>query len=127
MQPLIVDKTLESMRKAIESSLNEDDSNAYTRHVLANYWETGVPLSSNRIIHDLLIILRNVTARVITLSKPNNGKSTDTFDSKKLYRTTNIEAAWSDLMKKVAEGIRPQDNQLTEVDKKLNKNLRGIK
>jgi phosphatidylinositol 4-kinase len=126
MQPLIVDATLDNIRNAIETCLEECDIESHSRRVLARYWEAGTPLSSNRIIHDLLIILRNVSARVIALANPKNNKLPDLIDSKKLHLTINIEEAWSDLMKKVADGVRPQDAELTEIDKKLNKNLRGI-
>jgi phosphatidylinositol 4-kinase len=123
MQPLIVDKTLDNIRNAIDTCLKESDHEAYSRRVLATYWESGMPLSSNRIIHDLLIILRNVTARVVAVSKP---AAIDETDLKKLHLTNNIEHAWFDLMKKVAEGVRPQDDASNDMDKKLNKNLRGI-
>lgn len=126
MQPLIVDKTLDNIRTAIDTCLAEPDHQTYSRRVLATYWESGMPLSSNRVIHDLLIILRNVAARVIALSKPTNNECIEESDLKKLHLTINIEHAWSDLMKKVAEGVRPQDADLDEMDKKLNKNLRGI-
>ncbi|KAI9473755.1 MAG: hypothetical protein EXX96DRAFT_316861 [Benjaminiella poitrasii] len=125
MQPLIVDNTLDNVKYAIDACLKECDHDAYSRRVLASYWEAGIPLSSNRIIHDLLIILRNVTARVITASNPNDQKD-DIIDLKKLHLTTNIEHSWSILMEKVSNGVRPQAEELTEMDKKLNKNLRGI-
>lgn len=125
MQPLIVDKTLENIRNAIDDCLKECDIEAYSKRVLASYWEAGIPLGSNRIIHDLLIILRNVTARVIAVSNPTNDQP-EQISLKKLHLTTNIENAWSDLMKKVAEGVRPQGDQVSETDKKLNKSLRGI-
>lgn len=125
MQPLIVDQTLDNIRNAIATCLQESDEESYSRRVLASYWEAGMPLSANRIIHDLLIILRNVTARVIALSTPSPEKISQK-ELNKLHLTTNIEGAWSGLMKKAAEGITPQDDKLNEMDKKLNKNLRGI-
>lgn len=125
MQPLIIDQTLDSIRDAIAACLQIGDDDSYSRRVLANYWEAGMPLSSNRIIHDLLIILRNVTARVIALSTPKP-EHIGQNELNKLHLTTNIEGAWSVLMKKVAEGVTPQDEVLSEMDKKLNKNLRGV-
>jgi phosphatidylinositol 4-kinase len=125
MHPLIVDKTLDNIRNAIDTCLRDHDNDSHSRRVLANYWEAGMPLSSNRIIHDLLIILRNVTARVISLSSPRKEPVTQN-DLKKLYLTTNIEHAWSGLMKKTAEGIRPPESDSSDMDKKLYKNLRGI-
>lgn len=125
MHPLIVNQTLDNIRNAIDTCLSDHDEDSYSRRVLANYWEAGMPLSSNRIIHDLLIILRNVTARVIAVTKPEKG-SIDQKDLKKLHLTTNIEHAWSDLMKKTAGGIRPEETEAGEMDKKLYKNLRGI-
>jgi phosphatidylinositol 4-kinase len=125
MQPLIVDKTLDNIRNAIDTCLEQHDHESYSRRVLASYWEGGMPLSSNRIIHDLLIILRNVTARVIALSQPSNEPIIRT-DLENLHLTTNIEHAWSDLMVRAAEGVRPQEDESNDIDKKLNKNLRGI-
>ncbi|KAI9260781.1 hypothetical protein BY458DRAFT_258098 [Sporodiniella umbellata] len=63
IQPLIVNKTLDLIKNAIDGCLQECDENSFSRKVLGNYWEDGMPLSSNRIIHDLLIILRNACAR----------------------------------------------------------------
>ncbi|KAI8079556.1 uncharacterized protein B0P05DRAFT_541070 [Gilbertella persicaria] len=120
IQPLFVDSTLDHIKAAIDGCLKQSDKTSYSRRVLASYWEAGIPLSSNRIIHDLLIILRNVTARVIAddyAALPVEHTSTS-----QLHLTTHIEHAWSGLMKKVAGGFRPQDDQ---VDQKLNKNLRG--
>ena len=127
IHPLIVDKTLDHIRNAIDACLQENNTESYSRRVLASYWEAGMPLSSNRIIHDLLIIMRNVTARVLSLSKPvcNNGPATEQ-ELEKLYLTTHIEHAWSDLMKKTAEGCRPMEANSNEIDRKLYKNLRGI-
>lgn len=127
MQPLIVDQTLDTIRNAIAACLQTDDEELYSRRVLANYWEAGMPLSSNRIIHDLLIILRNVTARVIALSTPSSShEHINQNELTKLHLTTNIEDAWSILMKKVAEGVTPVDQELDEMDKKLSKQLRGV-
>ncbi|KAI7904651.1 uncharacterized protein BX663DRAFT_324170 [Cokeromyces recurvatus] len=125
IQPLIVDRTLDNIKNAIDTCLKECDGDSYSRRVLATYWEAGVPLSSNRIIHDLLIIFRNVTARVVAVSNPSDQKNGPT-DLKKLHLTTNIEHAWSILMEKVARGVPSQNGGLMETDKKLNKNLRGI-
>lgn len=130
MQPLIVDKTLDNIRIAIDSCLTTCDAEAYSRQVLASYWEAGIPLSANRIIHDLLIILRNVTARVIAVSRPTHEQQQQQqqhahISLHKLHlTTTNIESAWSDLMIKVAQGVGSQSGG--DTDKKLNKNLRGI-
>jgi phosphatidylinositol 4-kinase len=128
MQPLIVNNTLDHIRTAIDTCLKDHDQDSYGRCVLASYWEDGMPLSSNRIIHDLLIILRNVTARVIALANPDGAtnKTMDQVDLRRLHLTHTIEDAWSDLMKKTATGVRPQADTSSDVDLKLNKNLRGV-
>ncbi|KAI8974048.1 hypothetical protein BDB01DRAFT_807332 [Pilobolus umbonatus] len=92
MQPLIVDDALDIVKSTIEQCLTQD---SYSRRVLASYWENGMPLSSNRIIHDLLIVLRNIIARVMS------GVHTkiSTLDLNKLHLTSHIHAAWSELMK----------------------------
>lgn len=125
MQPLFVDQTLDNINHATETCLRECDRNSYSRRVLASYWEAGMPLSSNRIIHDFLIILRNVTARVIASYSPTK-ETVSQNEMKRLHLTVNIENAWSDLMKKAAEGVRPEDSQLDELDRRLDENLRGI-
>ncbi|KAG0179232.1 phosphatidylinositol-4- kinase [Apophysomyces sp. BC1034] len=117
-QPLIQDETLDHIRVAITTCLKEHDVTDYSRRVLARYWEEGVPLSSNRVVHDLLIVLRNVTARVITgLADPVN-KAFCKNRLKKLHLTTDIEDAWSTLMRNTA--------QITERSETLKKNLRGV-
>lgn len=127
MQPLIVDSTLDNIKNAIDSCLSETDTKSYSRRVLASYWEAGIPLSSNRIIHDLLIVFRNATARMIAVSNPKSSESqtNEEIDLKKLHLTTNIESSWSLLMKRVAGGSRPKTADMSELDKKLYKNLRG--
>ncbi|KAG1141414.1 hypothetical protein G6F38_008437 [Rhizopus arrhizus] len=129
IQPLIIDKTLDLIKEAIDTCLRECDSNDFSRQVLANYWEDEMPLSSNRIIHDLLIILRNVGARAIAAAKPTEDsqqiKLSDT-QLDKLHLTNNIESAWSDLMKKTAHNIQSLSQGLNEQDVKLAKMLRGI-
>lgn len=125
MRPLLVDKTLNKINLATDTCLSECDKEAYSRRVLANYWEAGMPLSSNRLIHDFLIILRNVTARMFASSSPVHETVTPK-EFKKLHLTTNIESAWSELMKKTAEGIRPEDSEWTDLDRALDKHLRSI-
>ncbi|KAI9340342.1 hypothetical protein BD770DRAFT_218479 [Pilaira anomala] len=125
MQPLLVDRTLTNINLATDTCLSECDKEAYSRRVLSSYWEAGMPLSSNRVIHDFLITLRNVTARMIASSSPVHETVTPK-EFRKLHLTTNIESAWSELMKKTAEGIRPEDRQWTDLDRTLDKNLRSI-
>lgn len=129
IQPLIVDKTLDMIKNAIDGCLQECDATDFSRQVLANYWEDGMPLSSNRIIHDLLIILRNAGARVIAAAKPSESNkpikmSETSLD--KLHLTNNIENAWSDLMNKTAHNVQSLSQGLGEQDVKLTKMLRSI-
>lgn len=101
-QPLIRDDILDLIRISITSCLRDAEGTAYSRRVLARYWEDGIPLSSNRVIHDLLIVFRNVLARVLTHMQPSKETVTPLVVSKerfsKLYLPQDIEEIWSNLM-----------------------------
>lgn len=128
-QFLIQDETLDNIRTAITTCLKEHDATSYSRRVLNKYWEDGTPLSSNRVVYDLLVILRNVTTRVIADSHPDQSTTTTlstTGGSKKLHLTRDVEHAWSELMKKTASGVRPTAASDAEKDELLNKNMRTI-
>ncbi|KAL0081209.1 hypothetical protein J3Q64DRAFT_1850940 [Phycomyces blakesleeanus] len=103
-QPLIQDTTLVFIRQAITACLREHESTTYSRRVLAKYWEDDIPLSSNRVIYDLLIILRNVSARVISKTEPISGNCAlqPSKQLRKLHLTLHVEPAWSTLMKNTA-------------------------
>ena len=128
-QFLIQDETLDNIRSAITTCLKDHDPLAYSRRVLNKYWEDGVPLSSNRVVHDLLIILRNVTARVIADSKPDASTETPSpavNTLKKLHLTRDVEQAWTELMQKTASDTRRDFSNDTEKDELLNKNMRSV-
>lgn len=128
-QFLIQDETLDHIRTAITTCLKEHDATSYSRRVLNKYWEDGTPLSSNRVVYDLLVILRNVTTRVIADSHPDPSTTTalsTTAGSKKFHLTRDVEHAWSELMKKTASGVRPTAASDAEKDELLNKNMRTI-
>ncbi|KAF7723837.1 phosphatidylinositol-4- kinase [Apophysomyces ossiformis] len=117
-QPLIQDETLDHIRVAITTCLKEHDATAYSRRVLQRYWEEGVPLSSNRVVHDLLIVLRNVAARVITDYSESTNSTISQKRYKSLHLTKDIERAWSTLMRNTAK--------VNEKSELLKKNLRGV-
>lgn len=125
-QPLIRDDTLDLIRVSISSCLRDAEGTAYSRRVLARYWEDGVPLSSNRVIHDLLIVFRNVLVRVIAHSEPTLETVTPIIVPVKkfarLYLPHDVETSWSVLMQDTAKKIQ----QVTETDKLLNKSLKNI-
>ncbi|KAI8148722.1 hypothetical protein BJV82DRAFT_642239 [Fennellomyces sp. T-0311] len=126
-QFLIQDETLDNIRSAITACLKDHDPLAYSRRVLNKYWEDGVPLSSNRVVHDLLIILRNVTARVIADSRPDaHTQAPSPAAPKKLHLTRDVEQAWTELMRKTASGVRPTAPTDVEKDELLNKNMRSV-
>lgn len=120
-QPLIRDDTLDLVRISITSCLRDAEGTAYSRRVLARYWEDGIPLSSNRVIHDLLIVFRNVLARVLTHMQPNKETITPLVVSKerlsKLYLPQDIEEIWSNLMQEPVK----QEEELT-----LSKSLKHV-
>ncbi|KAI7893269.1 uncharacterized protein EV154DRAFT_600987 [Mucor mucedo] len=125
-QPLIRDDTLDLIRISISSCLRDAEGTAYSRRVLARYWEDGIPLSSNRVIHDLLIVFRNVLARVIAHSNPTTDTVTPIIVPVKkfarLYLPHDVETSWSVLMQDTATKIQ----LVTEVDRMLNKSLKNI-
>ncbi|KAI8067784.1 hypothetical protein BC940DRAFT_340507 [Gongronella butleri] len=70
-QKLIHDQLLEQINSAIGTCFKDHDVSVYSRRVLARYAEQGTPLSSNRVLYDWLLVLRNVTARVIANADPS--------------------------------------------------------
>ncbi|CAO0794100.1 unnamed protein product [Mucor circinelloides] len=120
-QPLIRDDTLDLIRISITSCLRDAEGTAYSRRVLARYWEDGVPLSSNRVIHDLLIVFRNVLARVLIHMKPTKDTVTPLVVPKerfsKLYLPQDIEEIWAQLMQQPAK---------IEAETQLSKTLKHV-
>jgi phosphatidylinositol 4-kinase len=125
-QPLIRDDTLDLVRISITSCLRDAEGTAYSRRVLARYWEDGVPLSSNRVIHDLLIVFRNVLARVLAHAEPTTETVTPITvpveKFAKLYLPRDVESTWSVLMQDTAK----RNQQVTEKDVLLNKSLKSV-
>ena len=125
-QPLVRDDTLDMIRLSITSCLKNAEGNAYSRRVLARYWEDGIPLSSNRVIHDLLIVFRNVLARVLAHAQPNTETSTrvtiPTEKLSKIYLTHDIEDTLSLLMQQPAQKFK----QISEKEQILQKSLKGV-
>ncbi|KAI8097412.1 uncharacterized protein BX664DRAFT_326316 [Halteromyces radiatus] len=121
-QSLIQDTVLEQIATSIQTCLKDHDVSGYGRRVLARYWEDGMPLSSNRVVYDLLIVLRNVTARVLAQADPsNNEPSTPSVlvgKTRKSHWTDTIDTAWSALMKK------PFDT--SNKNQELNHSLRSV-
>ncbi|KAI8996972.1 hypothetical protein BDB01DRAFT_769342 [Pilobolus umbonatus] len=127
-QSLIRDDTLDIIRIAITSCLKDAEESAYSRRVLARYWEDGAPLSSNRVVHDLLIVLRNISARVIAHTYPTSKTTTPIIlpndKLSKLNLTHEIDSAWSILMQNIARKIHPE--QPTEKEIQLGKTLKNV-
>lgn len=110
------------VRISITSCLRDAEGTAYSRKVLARYWEDGIPLSSNRVIHDLLIVFRNVLARVLAEFTPSSQTATPlVINAKKLSKlhlAHDVERAWGVLLQKST--IRP-------IDKSIEKNNSLVK
>lgn len=125
-QPIIRDDTLELIRVSITSCLRDAEGTAYSRRVLARYWEDGIPLSSNRVIHDLLIIFRNVLVRVLAHSQPTTSTPIVVAAQKfaKLHLPHDIEDIWSSLMQEPAKAIHP--TEASNKDMLLNKSLKHV-
>lgn len=126
MQPIIRDDTLDLIRISITSCLRDAEGTAYSRRVLARYWEDGIPLSSNRVIHDLLIVFRNILVRVLTHSQPKKSTPIIVATQKlaRLHLPHDIEDSWSSLMQAPAKAM----NSIEESNngKLLNKSLKYV-
>lgn len=96
-QSLIQNTMLDQISTSIQTCLKNHDVSGYGRRVLARYWEDGMPLSSNRVVYDLLIVLRNVTARVLMQSDPATFSSSGKLQ--KAHWTHTISGSWELLMK----------------------------
>lgn len=110
------------VRISITSCLRDAEGTAYSRKILARYWEDGIPLSSNRVIHDLLIVFRNVLARVLAQFEPTSQTTSPlVINAKKLNKLHlphDVEQTWASLMQK--SSIRP-------IDKSIEKNNMLVK
>lgn len=125
-QFLIQDETLDNIRDAITACLKEHDASAYSRRVLQKYYEDGLPLSSNRVVYDLLVVLRNVTARVIANSTPDTAAHAPSTNPRKVHLTRDIEHAWTELMRCTGPGVRRTGVAAADKDELLNKNMRSV-
>ncbi|KAI9262886.1 hypothetical protein EDC94DRAFT_88967 [Helicostylum pulchrum] len=125
-QPLIRDDTLDLVRISISSCLKDAEPTAYSRRILTRYSDDKAPLSSNRVINDLLIVLRNVLARVIARTEPTPETKTPIVvsveKSAKLYLPKDIESSWSVLMQDTAKKAQ----SVTEKDMSLKKSLKYV-
>ncbi|CAO3596291.1 unnamed protein product [Absidia cylindrospora] len=102
-QSLIQNNVLDQISTSIQACLKDHDVSGYGRRVLARYWEDGMPLSSNRVVYDLLVVLRNVTARVLTQTDPSNSvlsSPSSVGKYRKHHWTDTIDESWTVLMKK---------------------------
>ncbi|KAI8342828.1 hypothetical protein BC941DRAFT_509709 [Chlamydoabsidia padenii] len=93
------------------------DTNDKTRRVLAKYWDQGEPLTSNRIIYDVMILFRNILARNLASS------DTPLFTLLQVgpgsHLTGGITQAWTRLLSTPVT-LRTNDWQRTE------KNLKAM-
>lgn len=125
-QPLIRDDTLDLVRISISSCLKDAEPTAYSRRILTRYSDDKAPLSSNRVINDLLIVLRNVLARVIARTEPTPETKTPIVvsveKSAKLYLPKDIGSSWSMLMQDTAKKAQ----SATEKDVSLKKSLKYV-
>lgn len=115
-QALVQDSVLEQIGTIITTCLKNNDVTSYSRRVLARYLEDGIPLSSNRIVYDLLVVLRNVGARVLAQEDPANNHSDSsslksTAKTNKVHWTNTIDRSWSTLMKN-AFNVEQKDQKL---------------
>lgn len=130
IQSLLNDDTLDMVRVSITTCLKNAENNAYSRRVLAQYMEEDAPLSSNRIIHDLLIAFRNVLSRVLTHAAPDNSTAVPiTLNSQqlsKMYLPCDIESIWSLLMENPSKKFNVTTEQGSYIDKSLVKNIKQL-
>ncbi|CAO3637256.1 unnamed protein product [Cunninghamella echinulata] len=122
-QALVQDSVLEQISTIITTCLKNNDVTSYSRRVLARYLEDGIPLSSNRIVYDLLVVLRNVGARVLAQEDPANNHSNSsslksTTKTNKVHWTNAIDHSWSTLMKNAFNA--------EQKDQKLASSLRSV-
>ncbi|KAI8142097.1 hypothetical protein BJV82DRAFT_617170 [Fennellomyces sp. T-0311] len=118
---LINDNVLDAVRKSISACLESDTADMASRHILSNYWNARMPLSSNRMICDLLIIWRNCLARIVSNCGATTGPQEDRFcpDYADMYLTTRIKEPWTKLMERTQHDTPPEELS-RELVQKLN-------
>lgn len=98
--------TLERVRQSVRHVLSSTRESTtikdrfwYCSQMLQGYWKAGIPFSNNRIIYDLLILLRNSLARNLRPDEPRSDSTFchDTFQE--LHLTKTLEhSKWSQLL-----------------------------
>jgi phosphatidylinositol 4-kinase len=114
-QPLIQNETLDHVRYALDSCIAERGPDDYSRQIARKYWDEQQPLSNNRLIYDLLVILRNVTARMVVGQEPK----ADTF--RKEYSTQTFQDTCRMLVTRESVVIRPSSEDASDKSNQLSK------
>jgi phosphatidylinositol 4-kinase len=116
-QPLIQNETLDHVRYAIDTCIAERGSDDYCRQVAKKYWDEKQPLSNNRLIYDLMMILRNVTGRMVTAHETKLAKEKCAL---------SFEDACTYLVDRPSIVVRPSSADASDKDKQLSKAMRGV-
>ncbi|RCH96416.1 phosphatidylinositol-4- kinase [Rhizopus azygosporus] len=129
VQAMLQDDVLDMIRISITTCLRNADKSAYSRRVLAQYMNDGAPLSSNRIVHDLLVIFRNTLARILANAVPESSCTTPIVltpkQCSKLYITKDIERIWTTLMQYSSKNHEVIDKG-SEIDAQLKKCVKHL-
>ncbi|KAI8081307.1 uncharacterized protein BX664DRAFT_340096 [Halteromyces radiatus] len=147
--------TIDIIRTAITQCLETDDQQSPNRQTLITYWEKDEPMTFNRTVYDILVIIRNVLARnmasLLTSNNDDNNNNNNNMDNnnnsnrrspstfipiypdccgRKPHLTQDIEYEWTLLLNKAINVDHSTDKRLEEEqDRKgaLNeKNLRKL-
>ncbi|KAI9022175.1 hypothetical protein CLU79DRAFT_815895 [Phycomyces nitens] len=129
-QPLLKEHSLENIRCAISRCLNEHPATSYSRHILDRYWQSGMPLSGNRIVYDFLSTIRNVSIGVLgninPRNVPDNWVCPESPEDQKMAIKRPLECLRSTLLQQPTERIDHSLSDSVEKNILLNKNLRAI-
>ncbi|KAL0083114.1 hypothetical protein F4703DRAFT_1860187 [Phycomyces blakesleeanus] len=129
-QPLLKENLLENIRCAILRCLKEHPVTSYSRYILDRYWQSGMPLSSNRVVYDFLSTIRNVSISVVGNINPREIKESwecpESEENRRAAAKLPLLHLRSILLKQPAKRL---DLSLSDLDEKnvlLNKTLRAI-
>lgn len=118
-QPLIHNETLDHVRYALDKCVGERGPDDYSRQIAKKYWDEQQPLSNNRLIYDLMVILRNVTARMVVGQEPK------AHLSKKEHSAQTFQDTCRMLVDRESVLTRPSSEDASEKVNQLSKAMRG--
>ncbi|OZJ03933.1 hypothetical protein BZG36_03611 [Bifiguratus adelaidae] len=142
LRPIIQGELLNRMRDALTNTLTSDEVSPYCRQVLKKHSEI-TPLSNNKIIDEILLMLRNVLARVLVHMTMEREHKNEADDGTRDYLQSNgtlstkkkdpfdltFQEVWERVVQERSQthaNAKAEGDASSNLHEQLDKNLRGI-